>query len=265
MIVTEPDATQRLTPQQVERAVGVAFARAEQLREIALALHDQVQAGSPLAGDDRASNPYKVSHAVIRVLDSATEHLDALRVLLVKGQVLHPAAPFTLARAAIEAGSTAVWLLLPASRQERVMRSLRLYLADARDSNTIAEQTGLSVRRPLDERRSHLEAIAARAAGGGPVQLTPVRSTALVKAADEAGTSRVGVLAAWRVCSGFAHVRLWPTLAVLDREELPSNAPGDVTLKVTSSLDRVLWAVWAGLDVTEHGVNLFRLRAVPPY
>jgi hypothetical protein len=180
---------------------------------------------------------------------------------LVKGQVLHPAAPFTLARAAIEAGSTAVWLLLPTSRQQRVVRALRLYLVDAKDSNTIAEQIGLAVPRPLEERRLDIEAIAARASGGIRVRLDHVRTTAVVKAADEGGESRVGVLAAWRVCSGFAHARLWPTLSVLDREELPSKAPGDVTLKVTSSLDRVLWAVWAGLDVTEHGVDLFRRRA----
>lgn len=58
----------------------------------------------------------------------------------------------------------------------------------------------------------------------------------MVKAADEGGESRVGVLAAWRVCSGFAHARLWPNLSLLDREELPSNAPGNVTLKLVTAL-----------------------------
>jgi hypothetical protein len=91
--------------------------------------------GSPLAGDDRAAHPYEVSMAAYRALVTATEQLDALRALLVDARVVHPTAPYALVRAAIESGAAAVWLLVPTTRGERVVRSLQLMVGDALDGD----------------------------------------------------------------------------------------------------------------------------------
>jgi hypothetical protein len=69
-----------------------------------------VQPGSALAGDDRHSNPYQVSHVAIQGIASALDHLHSLRMLIQKAESLHAFAPFTLNRAAIEGGAFAVWL-----------------------------------------------------------------------------------------------------------------------------------------------------------
>ena len=94
------------------------------------------------SGDDAAAHPYEISHAVHSALASAVEHLDALRVLVADAHVVHARTPFTLMRAALENSSTAVWLLGPSSRDERIVRRLRLAWADSRDVEKAALRTG---------------------------------------------------------------------------------------------------------------------------
>jgi hypothetical protein len=200
-----------------------------------------------------------------RTLQAATEHLDALRALIVGSTLMHPTAPYTLIRAAIETGSTAVWLLAPASRPERTIRSLQVTVRDAMDAATVSDETGLPMRRSLEERRAEIDQLAQAIRGGRLVRLDPPFSTAIVRAADAACGSPIDVLTPWRVCSGFAHGRLRATLAVLPREVVDLPTPGDVGLKVTNSLDRLIWGTMAAVDVVNVGLQLYRTRAVSPY
>jgi len=84
-----------------------------------------VSPGSSLAGDDRASDPYHVSHAVQMCIVAGVDHLHAMKSLLIDLNVLHSAAPFTLVRGALEILSSAFWILHPAKRDLRVERVLR--------------------------------------------------------------------------------------------------------------------------------------------
>lgn len=59
----------------------------------------------------------------------------------------------------------------------------------------------------------------------------------------------------------FAHGRLWSTLTILPREVVERSATGDVQLRVTNSLDRLIWAAWPALDVINLGLHLHRGRA----
>jgi len=83
------------------------------------------------------------------------------------------------------------------------------------------------------------------------------KSTNVVRAADEATGSEIHVLAAWRICSGFAHGRPWATLSMLDREVVGTPTPDDLTIKVTASMGRVVWALHGVVDVIEHGLALY--------
>jgi hypothetical protein len=56
----------------------------------------QISAGSSLAGDDKASRPYQVSHAARMCLVVGVDHLQAVKALLLDLHVLHTAAPFSL-------------------------------------------------------------------------------------------------------------------------------------------------------------------------
>jgi hypothetical protein len=81
----------------------------------------------------RMGGPLHLSHAVSHLTSVAVDHLHALRALVVDAQALHNSAPYTLARSAIEAGATALWLLHPPQRDVRVVRRMRHAAQDTRD------------------------------------------------------------------------------------------------------------------------------------
>ncbi|MEV6204776.1 hypothetical protein AB0M64_33110 [Streptomyces sp. NPDC051771] len=110
-----------------------------------------VQPRSPLASDDKQTDPYQLSHSAHLALVVAVDHLQAL-VTLVKGHgsgrvrelTIHTHAPFTLLRAALENAARAVWLLGPSRRSERVWRRLVMQLADTKSNEAKGELLGAS-------------------------------------------------------------------------------------------------------------------------
>jgi hypothetical protein len=101
-----------------------------------------VHPNSPLAGDDLAADPFRVSHAAIYGIVGAIDHLHSLRMLIKTAASLHTFAPFTLNRAAIEGGAVAVWLLAPRTRDERIRRRLVLAKQNARDVDGVLATLG---------------------------------------------------------------------------------------------------------------------------
>lgn len=83
--------------------------------------HDfPVQPGSALAGDDKASAPYQVSHAFKQCLTVAVDHLHAARVLILGPAdrphvqpIVHMSAHAALARGALENLAVAFWIRHP--------------------------------------------------------------------------------------------------------------------------------------------------------
>lgn len=254
----------RLTEEEIDHAATILFTRIEnEGRAVAELVGIPHAPASPLVGDDRASDPHKVSGTALRALSTATDHLDALKTLIVDAGTLHLYAPFTLIRGAIETASAAVWVLAPTTRAERVKRSLQLGVRDAIDGNTVAEEACVPIPRPLADRREQVDNIARALGVATPVKAAT--STEIVRGAQEVVDTSMNVLTAWRVCSGFAHGRTWATVSVLEREEFESHTPGDVLLKLTSSVDRVMWAAWAAADTIDKGVELYRSRSSSPW
>jgi hypothetical protein len=89
--------------------------------------------------DDRATQPLNTSHMVAHLISTSLDHLHAAVTLVVDAEVLHAHAPFTLGRAAIESAATALWLVHPPSRAERITRTLRLYVQDIDDTHSAVE------------------------------------------------------------------------------------------------------------------------------
>lgn len=83
----------------------------DRLMQIAGEVPPTVPTRSSLGGDDRATHPYETSHAVRQCLNTAADHLHAVKTLVHDLRYLHTAAASTLARAAIENAATAVRLL----------------------------------------------------------------------------------------------------------------------------------------------------------
>ncbi|HEY9376350.1 MAG TPA: hypothetical protein VIQ02_04555 [Jiangellaceae bacterium] len=179
--------------------------------------------GSALAGDDRWTHDYEVSHAVQYLLGVAVDHLHCLRMVVQTPQSfqLHLHAPFTLNRAAIEAAATVVWLIAPASRDERIRRRLKLATQNARDFDSIAVLVGGPS--TLDDRYEKIRDVARGRANIDPTGVvgTPPSMKQIINDAGAAcAVGAKAALGAWMACSGIAHGRTWAGINLHDREEL---------------------------------------------
>ncbi|MEV6909483.1 hypothetical protein [Amycolatopsis sp. NPDC051071] len=104
-----------------------------------------VGAGSAMAGDDRGSEPFLVSHAIRASLGTAIDHLHALYALVLHSGFLHLHAPASVTRGALECASTAIWLAEPSSREERIRRALCWAGKDIKDGDKAAIGAGYPV------------------------------------------------------------------------------------------------------------------------
>ncbi|HET9082018.1 MAG TPA: hypothetical protein VFO01_16095 [Trebonia sp.] len=229
--------------------------------------------GSSLYGDDKATDPYQISHAVSGALLSAVDHMDALRALILDAHIVHARAPFTLLRAALENSATAVWLLAPDRRDDRALRRLRLQWADSRDgesaetlfaaeprlskANWTATLKGIGQARGWSE--DQLKAIT-----NGKVTYTEIVRTAAEEAYDADITER-DALFCWREASGIAHAKFWAMLSpILNRVELPGALDDSiVTVKLSASnTGLAMIASLTSLMIME-GYRLLDVRSVP--
>lgn len=220
--------------------------------------------GSSLAGDDKWSDPYRVSHAFQACIVAGIDHLHALKVLVVEAGTLHAAAPASLARGCLENMATAFWILHPTSRAERVTRCLRWYWKNAKDQHTAIEPLVLPDYKPQDERLAKIIAVADRNSGvEAKVVKSGYTSTEAVKYADQHARTAMRVLLPWQICSGFAHGRPWASLSFSEREVHPTADPEVMTMRFTTDLARALYLALAGMHLTQSVVELHQQRSQP--
>ncbi|MDK9499796.1 hypothetical protein QEZ40_005231 [Streptomyces katrae] len=234
----------------------------------------RVHPGSPLAGDDKKTDPYHLSHSAHLAIVVAVDHLQALATL-VKGQekagvremLIHTHAPFTLLRAALENAARAVWLLGPLLRRERVWRRLVMQFADTKNGEAKAKMLGASWDgEPTRERIRRL----LKDAGVPECELSNKKLKLpgygdLVNSAGRfmpLGGERAELF--WSACSSLAHGDLSGTLAFLDREVTATD--GTISLlRLTGSVRALLVITVATLDVVEYAFGLYGRRAAAPY
>ncbi|MEU4312417.1 hypothetical protein [Nocardia sp. NPDC024068] len=198
--------------------------------------------GSSMAGDDRASAPWRVSHSVDSNIDVAVDALHAVKSLVHDQQILHTVAPYVLVRGALETLAAAYWILHPHSRDTRITRALRWYTKNFRD-----QANALSAREDLGydgiERRLALVTGVASRRGLDPNEATRrLTSTAMVEDTDTHGPVP-NVMYMWQLCSGYAHGRPWVVLGHSEQEILESREPGLVSMRVSAKRDNVSVAV----------------------
>lgn len=196
--------------------------------------------GSLLAADDAVLTPYHLSHAAQSALNIAVDNLHALRNLVAESHLVHPWAPFTLLRASLENAATAVWLLAPRDRDQRLVRRLRLKWADTSDMLKANELIGHVGKRTREDHIARLQDLGRR--GGLSVdQVSQVASrvigySTIMREAGEAAPTSFGpvVEATWMVCSGMAHGRIWAMTSLLDREQVGQSIEGVTPFRVTA-------------------------------
>lgn len=220
-----------------------------------------VQPGSPLVGDDRATDPLHVSHAARQGIATAQDHLHALRMLIQKAESLPTFAPFTLCRAAIEGGAVAVWLLAPQSRDERIRRRLVLATQNAFDADGALKVMGKPS--SLSKRLNEIRAVASKRSALEP-DLIVSRPPGLGRMVSEAGDAFVlgseAAVVSWKACSGLAHGRQWASVTMLDRDEIERMA-NEINVKMTASFRNVLSVTAIAVAFSIEARRLFDLRS----
>jgi hypothetical protein len=223
-----------------------------------------VEPGSALAGDDRLTSPYELSHAAWRAICQAVDNLHALRSITVVGDHehvnvnTHPYAAYPLIRAALENASQAAWLVGPSNRNVRLTRRFRLLLTDATNLDKVA---GLTRVGSNDERGTRWERVRPTAEAR-ELDLAEcqrhVGNAAFVRgAAEVVGGEPDQAEALWRALSGLSHGDQWASM-LTDRSRVGVSADGKVgTYRTTSSFSTVANLLGVAISTTEAAVRLF--------
>lgn len=242
-----------------ERWRGLASVFENLMEQVGETGRFQIQAGSSLDGDNKRTGEFLVSTPVRLGLATAVEHLHALTVLIVEAQRVHPTVPFTLARAAIEAGATAYWVLSPKNRNERIARALQWYSQDAKDNDRF-DLTSDPDR--LSRRLAGIRAVADARELDGKRAVGGFSMTGVLKRIDE--EAGLVVKPMWQLCSGFAHGRLWSRVGALDRVDIGPAGHGARAVSFTISPDKVLAPTETAFGLLTRTSRLWDRRASNP-
>lgn len=188
----------------------------------------EVQAGSRLAEDDRLTHPYDLSHSVAVSIGSSRDHLHALRTLIVDAHALHMAAPFTLARAALENAAQALWLTSPADQETRLLRRFQVQVRDLQERHEAGRLFGEPDRTPAGS-KERLQRITDLAQGAGlsaaaVTARSPGWGRMVREAASAAGFEDDQLEAIWRLGSGYAHGQSWSLVTAGELVRTPGQA-----------------------------------------
>ncbi len=227
----------------------------------------EVEPGSSLHGDARKSPSLQVAHAAWNGIAHSVDHLHALRALMLDAQILNIYAPFTLVRSAMENAATAVWLLEPPQRPERLRRCLKLARYEAWEFGQVHKLLPVVALKGIRTAQQRLDEIRALAI---QLQLDPddiagqFSYEKVVRTVGEA-TGIGGDLSAliWRFGSGFAHGRYWASFSLLQREEFAGQA-GVINIRLTNDVDKVLSFAGFPFAFTNRALQLYEQRRRSP-
>jgi hypothetical protein len=217
----------------------------------------RVSPGSSLAGDDAASDPFQVSHAVRLCLVAGVDHLHALKALVLDRRMLHLAAPFSLVRGGLENLATAFWILHPKQRDVRVERALRWKARDFKDQHNALSK--FNVNTSLPEKLAKVDAVAINGGISTKAVRAGYHSSAVVEYADEHLKSKL--LFFWQLCSGYAHGRHWAYLDASVQEHYRTDSPGVLNARLTTDFRRVLIPTQSAVELLSDVLNLMQQRS----
>ncbi|MGV9353890.1 hypothetical protein [Streptomyces misionensis] len=220
---------------------------------------------SSLAKDDEPLGAWGAAKFVQSSFSAGLMHVEAFTQLVTIAQQVDLYSPWTLLRGALENFATAAWLLAGKNRDERRHRVLSLWAEDfrnraqhERDTNHVPRlggKTGV-------ERREEVKQLAQSL--GLPNLTKPEATSIIFEAAAGAGLAPTPTQALWRVASGFAHGRFWPSLrAAKVRSAMPiSNGGALVDFGVDDDLLEEM--AEACRKLLEHTASRYKARSSAP-
>ncbi|GLI00682.1 hypothetical protein Pa4123_59580 [Phytohabitans aurantiacus] len=232
------------------------------------------QPGSAFAGDDAKIHPYEVSHQASQSMGVAVDHLHSMRMALTGtgDNVLriHTYAPLSLTRVALENAALALWLSSPAQRPERILRRLRLEMANLKAVKSFFGRPNPQQDAEIQRRKDRVNELAFQAGvvTNAVLAANPTASEEDIKAATRTALTNkptateivqdAGQIAQlidgdnnlalmlWRVCSAVAHGDRW-VLTAFDIEVIGPSTPGVSDVRITAPTDLLVAGVQVAL------------------
>lgn len=222
-----------------------------------LSLYDEMnrwpksEPGSLLFEDDQATYPFPISNDVRYLLLVASDNLSGLRSMIVEGTKngvptlnLHVFAPYTLIRNAIECAGTALWIMAPAERHERVLRLAQFELEDAKKNQAALTAFGGNGEETFIRKKGIIEGIIQPY---GELSWKSVangfRITELLRTIGSLPELEgLNPLGKWQIASGMAHGKRWAGTLISDLKEDAQPTPkGDSTFLLYGTFKKVFW------------------------
>jgi len=237
------------------------------------AIDHTVPPGSSLAGDDKHSTPFQLSHAVTLAMVHATDNLESLRTLTINGQhpelqiTTRPYAAYPTLRAVLENASIAVWLLGAKTRDERLTRRFRLLLADGASRDTVARLTGRGRATVHAERLTRIRTIVDARGLSVTGKTNRVMMKEIVRDAAAALDQHDPDFyeALWRILSGATHGDLWASMMVTEHDPVGDAVDGVVTARITTPVRVIADLSSLVLGLTTAAIALYEERRTPVY
>jgi hypothetical protein len=232
---------------------------------------------SSLGLDARYLGPWRAGSLHITAMAAAADSLLAvdtdLQLIARKEMSLPMSAYYPVLRTAIESAALAIYLLAPASRDERLRRSYWIAAEDAKYRDTFARGLPSSQQLHLQDTLQQLRALVQlRESLGDPqaFKFPPMKYSHLIDVADAAvradpavpTTSDLGLLSWWQLLSGLSHGKQWAFITALNR----SDAIVDVTdesahVRLTSPAALIALPLQRAVEVLEASLRLYGRRS----
>lgn len=226
--------------------------------------------GSSLQGDDAATPYESVSDLIASHFAVATDQLHAVKLAVESGQEeghlnILPMAMYTLIRSAVETTGTAIWLLAPSSRDERVLRALQLTYEHRRNLHTIAEEMGDTEDAGFERMTSRVEQLRDARPGlrGRSVKKLKTVTDRLDGIATLVPELAMPPLTLWRMASGLAHGNNAVIRSILEHEQISDFVDGHGNFRLTSSVGVLATFYLSALQMLDGLLVMHRLRNEP--
>lgn len=232
-----------------------------------------VESGSAMFGDDKVTHPLPTSFYVKYLLTAGADNLMAVRSMLVAHEskadvqlTLHSFAPYTLVRTAIECAAVATWIMAPASRPERVFRTLVVELDDAWKSYQAFQSMNLDGEATYGQRAETLQFIAAKYPSISWVKVK--KGYKITDVLGEVGALPIlqstDPLSKWQLASGMAHGKHWAGLLLSDKAPMSgyiSSAGEETTYMMTGNYKHLVMFIDAAGKMLEACAELLLIRS----
>lgn len=232
---------------------------------------------SSLRLDDRYLGRWRTGSLHGTAMSASVDALMAVQTILepvlTGAGDLPMSALYPVLRAALESASLAIYLLEPASRDERLRRSYLVAVEDAKYHDKFQESMGNPNSRQKAVAQEEIRAlIATRPSLGAPAdfQFTVVSYSDTVIKAEAAITAdpamrpsaRMALLAWWKLLSGLSHGKQWAFVEAMERSEAVVDVENQSAhMRMTSSVAVVALVTQRAMETLEIALHLYGRRS----